>query len=141
MWGKLRAGRLGTLWVRAQLAKLSLMGPRPTEVHENPFGRRRAMGTMGSGAVDRVFPICVGKFSTLPCQRSPIFSLGFLNRFNHFRVSNPVSSILACYTRIRRNQRLTTTFVTHLAKKCLKMRHKISSRLRNPLKQKEFATP
>ena len=45
--GKRRACRLPT---GTQLAKLSRMGLRPTEVHENPFDRRRAVGTVDSGA-------------------------------------------------------------------------------------------
>jgi hypothetical protein len=42
------------------------MGRRPTEVHENPLDRRRAVGTTGSGAGARVFPVRGGGFSTLP---------------------------------------------------------------------------
>ena len=45
--GNRRACRLPT---GTQLAKLSRMGLRPTEVHENPFDRRRAVGTVDSGA-------------------------------------------------------------------------------------------
>jgi hypothetical protein len=41
------------------------MGLRPTEIHENLFERRRAVDTVGSGAVDRVFPVFGGGFSTL----------------------------------------------------------------------------
>jgi hypothetical protein len=45
--GNRRACRLPT---GTQLGKLSRMGRRPTEVHENPFDRRRAVGTVDSGA-------------------------------------------------------------------------------------------
>ena len=40
-----------------QIANLSRMGRRPTEMHENPLDRRRAVGTMGSGALAQVFPV------------------------------------------------------------------------------------
>src|ERR1035437_7767974 len=97
-----------------------------------------------------------------------ILAPSFLNRFNHFRVSRPVSSVLACYTRIRRRQclipslpsspslspipapsrsriqlklrrlRTETSRETHLAKKPLPLRLPTSTSLRNPLKKSVF---
>src|ERR1035437_7341581 len=68
-----------------------------------------------------------------------ILAPGFLNRFNHFRVSRPVSSVLACYTRIRRRQCLVPSLPssreTHLAPKPLPLRLPTSTNLRNPLKK------
>ena len=55
--GNRRACRLPT---GTQLAKLSRMGLRPTEVYENLFEPRRVVDTVGSGAVGRVFPVCAG---------------------------------------------------------------------------------
>jgi hypothetical protein len=65
--GNRRACRLPT---GTQLAKLSAMGLRPTEVHENPFERRSAANQASSGAGDRVFPGRRGGFSTLPHKRT-----------------------------------------------------------------------
>jgi hypothetical protein len=67
--------RPGSAWRRlpttAQLAKLSGMGRRPTEVHENPFERRRTVDTMGSGAGARVFPVCGGWVFDAASQQPP----------------------------------------------------------------------
>src|ERR1035437_1014696 len=68
-----------------------------------------------------------------------ILAPSFLNHFNHFRVSRPVSSVLACYTRIMRRQclipSLPSSRETHLAQKPLPLRLPTSTNLRNPLKK------
>lgn len=81
-------------------------------------------------------------------RRTPLthFPPEFPQSFQLFRSLRPVSPILACYTRIRRRQcsipsipsapsTSVTTRVTHLAKKCPQMRHKISPHHLNSLKR------